>query len=349
MHPTLGANPRVLAQPAVKPAPRFTSIWPHQRRGDAQRLALPLPTSYGEQVNAVTPWLRRILLINLICQVGIILTGGLVRLTGSGLGCPTWPQCVPGSFTPVAHQEQGIHKFIEFGNRTLTFILVVASIAALVAVLRWARPRRDLIWAAGSVVFGVFAQAAIGGVTVLTGLSPITVSIHFVVSALLVLAAAYLYLRAGESHERISAAPRIVHLVGWLTCAVGALVIVLGTVVTGSGPHSGDADQPNRFGFDPRSVAWLHADAVMLLIGLVVAMVLACALVATPRARRAWSIVLLVCLAQGLIGYTQYFTGLPIALVAIHMVGAGVLVIALVNGLLALHNPVTDAQAVTES
>ncbi len=286
-------------------------------------------------------WYGPALLVNLAAQVGIIVTGGLVRLTGSGLGCPSWPQCTPGHFTPVARQAQGWHKYIEFGNRTLTGLLVVAAVAAFVAVLRWA-PRRSLVVAALAVIGGVLVQIVLGGVSVLAGLSPVIVSAHFLVSSAIVAAAAYLYLARDER----SSAPRL--LVPTLlaraaaaTAALGGLVIVLGTVVTGSGPHSGDAAHPTRYGFDPRTVSWLHADAVMLFTGLAVAVWLGVRLVGAPeRTRKAWTGVLHVIVLQGVVGYVQFYLGVPAALVALHMLLAALLVVALTRGLLSLRDRV---------
>lgn len=280
---------------------------------------------------------HRILFANLVAQVLIIVSGGLVRLSGSGLGCPTWPQCVPGSYVPVPHQEQGFHKVIEFGNRMLTGVLAVIAVLAVVAVWRWAKVRRLKV-AAATVLVGVAVQAILGGITVLTELHPVTVAAHFLVSAVLVAAAAYLWFARNDTDgEPRALVPDLVRRVAWFTCAVGAVVLVLGTVVTGSGPHSGDADAPARFGFDPRTISWLHADAVMLFIGLVVAVWLATRLTSTPTSvSSAWRAVLLVTLAQGLIGYVQYLTDLPAVLVLAHMLGAASLVVALANGLVSL-------------
>ena len=286
----------------------------------------------------VSPWLRRVLVANLALQVLIVVTGGLVRLTGSGLGCPTWPECVPGSFTPVPEPEEGFHQVIEFGNRTLTSVLSVVAVLVVAATWRWARDRRSLLRLSVLPLLGVLAQAVLGGVSVLTGLNPGIVAAHFLVSMVLVSLSAYLLHRAGEGDAPPAAQVRPeVRALAWVTAALGAVVLVLGTVVTGSGPHSGDADQPARFGFDPRTVAWLHADAVMLFLGLVVAVLLAVRVgAAWPPARRAWSLVLAVTLAQGAVGYTQYLTGLPEALVLVHMLGASLLVVALTRGVLAL-------------
>jgi cytochrome c oxidase assembly protein subunit 15 len=282
-------------------------------------------------------WLSPVLLANLVAQVGIVVTGGLVRLTGSGLGCPTWPECTEGSIAPTVEQAEGFHKYIEFGNRTLTVVLLVVALASVVLVWRRA-PRRAMKTAAVAVLVGVLLQAVLGGVTVLRGLDPVTVSAHFLVSMALVAAASYLWFARHES----GAAPRplvppLVARMAWTTTALGAVVLVLGTVVTGSGPHSGDADEPARYGFDARTVSWLHADVVMLFLGLVLATVLTARLASEgTRSSRAWLVVLGVSLAQGLIGYVQYFTGLPEAVVLAHMLGASLLVVALTNGLLAL-------------
>lgn len=280
---------------------------------------------------------RYILFANLVAQVAIIVSGGLVRLTGSGLGCPTWPQCVPGSYVPVREQEEGIHTFIEFGNRTLTGALGIIALLAVITVWRWT-PVRRLKIAAVAVLVGVAVQAGLGGITVLTDLHPVTVAAHFLVSAALVATASYLWFCRGEPDgEPTPVVPALITRVAQLTCVVGAVVLTLGTVVTGSGPHSGDADEPARFGFDPRTISWLHADAVMLFVGLVVAVWLATRLSSAPStASRAWWVVLLVTLAQGLIGYVQYLTDLPEVLVLSHMLGAALLVVALTNGVVSL-------------
>lgn len=286
---------------------------------------------------------HRILFANLVAQVAIIVSGGLVRLTGSGLGCPTWPECVPGSYVPVREQAEGFHKIIEFGNRTLTSVLAVIAILTVVAVWRWA-PVRRLKIAAVTVLAGVLVQAVLGGITVLLELHPATVATHFLVSAGLVAAAAYLWFARGEGDgEPTVLVPELIRRVAWLTSGVGAVVLVLGTVVTGSGPHSGDADTPARFGFDPRTISWLHADAVMLFVGLVVAVWLATRLSSAPASvGAAWRIVLLVTLAQGAIGYIQYLTDLPEVLVLTHMLGAATLVVALTNGLVSLRTITQD-------
>jgi heme a synthase len=285
----------------------------------------------------VNPWLRRALVVNLILEIAIVVTGGLVRLSGSGLGCPTWPQCVPGSFTPVPHQAQGFHKLIEFGNRTLTGVVTVAALLVIVAVWRWAPRRRALKRISVLPLVGVLLQAVLGGITVLTGLNPGIVAAHFLASMVLVALSAYLLYRVGEGDAApVALARPEIRALAWVTAALGALILVLGTIVTGSGPHAGDASTP-RFGLDPAAISWLHADAVMLFAGLVVAVLLAVHLTTTdPRPVRVWRAVLGVTAAQALVGYTQYLTGLPEALVMVHMLGASLLVVSLTYGVMSL-------------
>jgi len=283
------------------------------------------------------PWLWRVLLVNLILEIGIVVTGGLVRLTGSGLGCPTWPQCVPGSFIPVPHQEQGFHKLIEFGNRTLTSVVGIAALLVIVAIWRWAPNRRTLRRISVLPLLGVLLQAVLGGITVLTGLNPALVAAHFLASMVLVSLSAYLLYRVGEGDDvPVTLVRPEIRSVAWVTAGLGAVVLILGTVVTGSGPHSGDAATP-RFGFDPRTISWLHADTVMLFAGLVVAVLLAVHLTASDaRPRKVWHAVLGVTVLQGLIGYAQYLTGLPEVLVLVHMLGASLLAVSLTYGVLSL-------------
>ena len=289
-------------------------------------------------------WVRPILVANLIGEITIVATGGIVRLTGSGLGCSTWPECQPGSFTPVRTAESSYHDLVEFGNRTLTGVVGLLAIAALWVVLtRWPERRRLHAVAVG-VLAGIPAQAVLGGITVRTGLNPWTVMGHFLLSMVLVSLSTALVRGA---HDEVSGPGElVVHplarrlAVG--TASVGAVVLVLGTIVTGSGPHSGDADRPARTSFDPRFVSWMHADAVMLFCGLVIATLVAVRITATTdEARRSWDLVLVVTVIQGLIGYVQYFTNLPEILVLMHMIGASLLVGALTWGVLSTRrNPV---------
>jgi heme a synthase len=283
--------------------------------------------------------LRPVLVVNLVAQVLIVVTGGVVRLTGSGLGCPTWPQCVPGSYTPVVQHAQGWHNDVEFGNRLLTFVVGVAAVAVVVCVTAWVlrtgAPRRLLAFAAVPIV-GVVLQAVVGGITVLTGLAPAAVASHFLVSMVLVSASTVLLLALTRPAPAASARVEVRAVVAALA-VVAAVVLALGTVVTGSGPHSGDAETPSRFGFDPRTVAWLHADAVWLFVGLVLALIVVLRLAdATPIARTWARWLLVVTLLQGAIGYTQYFTDLPAALVAAHMLGASLLTVTVTGVVVAV-------------
>ena len=282
-------------------------------------MPLALPAAFSPDT------VSRVALVNAVANGLIVVTGGLVRLTGSGLGCPTWPRCTDESF--VATPELAGHGAIEFGNRLLTFVLTAAAIATVVVV--WRSTRRDLRPLAVLTFLGIPAQALLGGVTVLTGLNPWTVAAHFLVSAVLVALATTLWLRSREPGvgEPLLRRPFVLLVAG--IAAVTGVVLALGTVVTGSGPHSGDLDEEagvttvGRIGFDPELVSQLHADVVFLLLGLTVALLVALYATDSPgRVRRAARDLLVVQLAQGVVGYVQYFTDLPIALVLLHMLGA---------------------------
>jgi cytochrome c oxidase assembly protein subunit 15 len=271
-----------------------------------------LPTAFSPAV------VSRVALANAVANGVIVVTGGAVRLTGSGLGCPTWPRCTDASF--VVTPELAGHGVVEFGNRLLTFVLTAVAVATVVAVFRSAR--RDLRPLAALSLLGIPAQALLGGITVLTGLNPWTVAAHFLVSMVLVAVATVLWLRSREPGvgQPLLRRPFVLLVSG--IAAVTAVVLVVGTVVTGSGPHSGDP-KAGRTGLDPELVSQLHADVVFLLVGLTVALLVALYAVDSPgRVRRAARDLLIVQLAQGLVGYVQYFTDLPIGLVMVHMLGA---------------------------
>ena len=272
----------------------------------------------------------------MVLQIGIIVTGGAVRLTGSGLGCPTWPECVGGSIAPVPHQAQGaLHSWIEFGNRLLTVLLVIVILAAVVGAFRWGKGRSDwklIRLLAITQLIGIVAQIVLGGITVLTKLNPFAVSAHFLLS--IVLVAASLSLR-----ERVIAKARTVVLPTTrflirILAALSVIVITLGTVVTGSGPHAGDI-QAKRYHIDPRLISWIHADTVIALISLTLGLLLVIKVSESPENRsfigKKVLLFLSVCLGQGLIGYIQYFTHLPEALVAAHLLGAGVIWLTIWN------------------
>jgi len=271
---------------------------------------------------------RRVFAAGVVAQMGIVVTGGLVRLTGSGLGCPTWPNCYAGSLLPVKNQPQSFHRWIEFGNRTLTVVVVVVVVACIAAAWRQVPRRRPLVLLACAGLLGVLGQAVLGGVTVLTGLNPYVVAAHFLLSIALIAVAVALYERSADAGDG-PARPLVRTEVVWLSralVAVCAVVVVLGTLVTGSGPHSGDADHPARTGFDASKIAWLHADTVTLFVGLVLGTLVALRLVAAPAAaNRRIHVVLGVTVAQAALGYLQYFTGVPWVLVAFHVLLATVL------------------------
>jgi cytochrome c oxidase assembly protein subunit 15 len=277
-------------------------------------------------------------LLNAIANGVIVVTGGAVRLTGSGLGCPTWPRCTGASF--VTTPELAVHGVIEFSNRMLTFVLTAAAIATVVVVFR--SVRRDLRTLAVISFLGIPAQALLGGVTVLTGLNPWTVAAHFLLSMVLVAVATTLWLRSREPGVGGLLVGRPLQLLGAGVAAVTAAVLLVGTVVTGSGPHSGDP-KAGRTGLDPQMVSQLHADLVFLLIGLTAAMLVALSATDSPaRVRRAGRDLLVVELAQGVVGFVQYFTNLPIVLVLVHMLGA-VLITAFAARLLwSLRGPSSD-------
>ena len=271
---------------------------------------------------------RLISLANLIAQSGIIVTGAIVRLTGSGLGCPTWPDCAPGSLIPVAGQVEGFHKYIEFGNRTLTFLVLAISIALFVFSLL--NEKRNIIVWSFLPLIGTLLQAVLGGITVLTGLHPSTVMAHFLLSIVLVGISVKMY--AYFNNQRTSKVlPKIVDNYVKIVTLVGLAVIILGTITTGSGPHSGD-EIAARFNLDIRVIAWLHADSVLLFVGLVVGLLVISRI--NPESKQIYKItrtLFIICLVQGFIGYVQWFSGLPWILVSFHVIGAVITWIAITN------------------
>jgi len=265
--------------------------------------------------------LRPLALASLVANIALVVTGGAVRLTGSGLGCPTWPKCTDASYTTTA--AMGVHGTIEFGNRLLGAVLGLIAVACLVAALV-ERPRRgSTIRLALAVLLGIPAQAVLGGITVLTHLNPWVVGLHFLVSVALIAAAYALWRRTAEGDGTpVPLVPAPVRHLARITAVTALAVITAGVVVTGSGPHAGD-EHAKRTGLDPALVAQLHADLVFLLIGLTVALCFAMPATAAPRsAVLAAATLLVIELGQGLIGFVQYFTHLPVALVAAHMLGA---------------------------
>lgn len=265
----------------------------------------------------------RVLGLLVFLQSALIVTGGSVRLTGSGLGCPTWPECTPGSYVPVANQAEGqLHAWIEFGNRLLTFVLLICALAVVtfsVRVSKNAANKERVRSLAALQILGILGQGMLGGVTVLTDLHPLTVAAHFLLSILLIAGAISLrYELIGKPVEKITGLISfLMPIFVWLTF----LVLVAGTIVTGSGPHAGD-EKAQRFGFDPQVVSWIHADLVIALIVLAVMLLLIAHQSGMSLLVRRIGIFLLIAFSQGVIGYIQYFTGLPEALVAAHLIGS---------------------------
>ena len=260
----------------------------------------------------------------LFLQAALVVTGGAVRLTGSGLGCPTWPECTPGSYTPVPHQAEGqLHAWIEFGNRLLTFALFFAAIATIVAVFR--SHRRDLRFLALTQILGILAQGVLGGITVLTNLNPLAVASHFVLSIFLIAAATSLHSRRHNPYVRTSSPHVRISQFSLLHLLLSFAVIVVGTLVTGSGPHAGDAKAP-RLDLNIQHIAYLHGGLVALLLLLTIAFYFQ----GDHRyeTKRWLTVFFLLALAQGAIGYIQYIQGVPELLVGTHLLGSSLVWIA---------------------
>jgi len=263
----------------------------------------------------------------LVLQAGLVITGGAVRLTGSGLGCPTWPECTDGSIKPVISQaESQLHAWIEFGNRLIAWLILILALAALIYIIKKLKHRDDfkrLRLLAILQILGFLGQVVLGGITVLTKLNPISVSAHFVLT--LPLIAGALALRHRVLDRPVLQILPVTRTVTKIVTALTFGVLLLGVLVTGTGPHAGDADA-KRYPFNFRAISWLHADAVIALICLTIALYL------VVRVSEPISIIknfgkmilifLAICLAQGAIGYLQYLTGLPELLVGAHLLGA---------------------------
>ncbi|MFF3462924.1 heme A synthase [Streptomyces sp. NPDC002619] len=279
---------------------------------------------------------QRAALAALVMSVVIVVTGGAVRLTGSGLGCPTWPTCTDDSLTTT--RAMGVHGVIEFGNRMLTYVLCAAVGWAIVAARSqkpWRRHLTRLGWAQFWVVMG---NAVLGGIVVLVGLNPYTVAAHFLLSCALIAVAAVMWQRTreGDGAPRPLVGKAVQQLV-WFLVAAAVLLIAVGTVVTGAGPHAGDSSEVERIPIDWATVTKLHAVLAWIVITLTFALWFVLKAVNAPkgpldRTRELF----LVLLAQGVIGYVQYFTHLPEALVAAHMLGSAVIWIWVLRVLLSL-------------
>ncbi|MCW2904260.1 MAG: cytochrome oxidase assembly [Streptosporangiaceae bacterium] len=284
--------------------------------------------------------MRLLALLGVIVNAGIIVSGGVVRLTRSGLGCPTWPRCTGDSLVPTSNPHHSpVNMAIEFGNRTLTFLVLAVGVAVFIAALRFTPRRRDLVRLAAVQPLGVVAQAVLGGITVLVHLHPAAVASHYMLSAALVLAAVWLHVRASEADEtpRPLVGPglrRLSHVLG----GVVVLLLAAGTVVTGTGPHAGDDHAP-RFGFHIDQVARVHGTLAWITVLLTIALLIGLRRAGAPGAlRRRAAELMAVELAQGVVGYVQYFTGVPAPLVGLHMLGSALMWIAMLRVLFGLRD-----------
>lgn len=271
--------------------------------------------------------MRRWALAAIVVNVGITVTGAAVRVTGSGLGCPTWPRCTPDSFVPARIDSHApVNMAIEFGNRLLSFLVLAVAAACVIAAWQLSRGERGrpvLLRLALVQPAGVLVQALWGGVVVHTLLNPVTVSVHFLLSIGMTAAAVVLFARSGEGDAPAKlVVHRDIRTLSYVLSAAAFVLLLAGVVVTGTGPHSGD-DAASRFGFDIQDVVRLHTDIAYVVIGLTFALLFALRVSDAPgRARRAALVLLGVELSQGVIGYVQYFLAVPAALVLLHVLGA---------------------------
>jgi heme a synthase len=285
----------------------------------------PLPTLL--QIVRGPHALRGWAIVSLVMNIVIVVTGGLVRLTGSGLGCPTWPRCTEDSY--VSHPELGIHGAIEFGNRLFTLVLVIAAALTFISAMLYredGRPRTDLRWLAAGLALGIPLQGVIGGITVLTQLNPYVVGLHLLLSMVLIALAVWLvrkswHIAPARASGLSVAVTRVTFVLMWLA-------IWLGTLVTGSGPHAGDENAP-RSGLDAMLLTRLHTSVVYA----TVAASVICFLLLRSRAVL---LLLLVEIVQAGIGVAQYQLGLPIWLVALHLLGASLAIAATTNLMLSV-------------
>ncbi|MFF9762825.1 heme A synthase [Streptomyces caelestis] len=279
---------------------------------------------------------RRAVLTALVMAVVIVVTGGAVRLTGSGLGCPTWPKCTDDSLTTTS--EMGLHGVIEFGNRLLTYVLCAAVGWAIIAVRSEKPYRRGLTLLGWAQFWIVMGNAILGGIVVLVGLNPYTVAAHFLLSTALIAVATVMWqrVREGDAEPRPLVGKAVQQLV-WFMVAASVLLIAVGTVVTGAGPHAGDSSDVPRMPLDWETVSKLHAVLAWIVVTLTFALWFVLKAVDAPGGPLARTRELfLILLAQGAIGYVQYFTDLPEVLVGLHMFGSCVMWIWVIRVLLSL-------------
>jgi len=285
---------------------------------------------------------RRVTLAALVALGVIVVTGAAVRLTGSGLGCPNWPNCDAGHLSP--HGDTGYHGAVEFVNRTFTgLVSVLVIVAVLGSLVR--RPRRaDLTWLSCGLVVGVIAQIVLGGLVVIYGLSPPWVIAHFVVSMFLVADAVVLHHRAGlpDGRPTVTAVATGVQRMGWVLVGACAAVIATGTIVTGAGPHGGD-ENVQRLGIAVTDAARIHGITEnVFLVAVLVTLWLLSRTGAPAQIRHSGNLLLAVLFGQATVGYIQYFSGVPVVLVAVHIVGAVVVWSATLFFVLGLRVPAAE-------
>ncbi|MEU6126631.1 COX15/CtaA family protein [Streptomyces sp. NPDC047123] len=317
---------------------------PNVTRADIAQAARNPLAFIAERWTPTQRTVQQAALISLVMTVVIVVTGGAVRLTGSGLGCPTWPKCTDQSLT--ATSEMGFHGVIEFGNRMLTYVLCAAVGWAIIAARSQKPMRRSLTRLGWTQFWLVMGNAVLGGIVVLVGLNPWTVAAHFLLSSALIAVAGTMWQRTreGDAEPRPLVGKAVVQLV-WVLVAASVLLIAVGTVVTGSGPHAGDSSDVPRMGFDWEAVSKLHAVLAWIVVTLTFALWFVLKAVDAPpgplaRTRQLF----LILLSQGAIGYVQYFTDLPELLVGLHMFGSCLVWIAVLRVLLSLRErPVTTA------
>ncbi|MFF6876357.1 MULTISPECIES: COX15/CtaA family protein [unclassified Streptomyces] len=309
---------------------------PNVTRADAQA-ALRNPLAFIAARWTPEPrTVRRAALSALLMAVLIVVTGGAVRLTGSGLGCPTWPKCTDDSLTTTS--AMGFHGAIEFGNRMLTYVLCAAVGWAIIAARSQKPYRRGLVLLGWVQFWIVMSNAVLGGIVVLVGLNPYTVAAHFVATSALIAVATVMWQRTreGDAAPRPLVGKAVRQLVWFLTAAAAALILV-GTVVTGAGPHAGDSSEVERMPVDWETVSKLHAVLAWIVVTLTFALWFVLKAVDAPKNPLARTRELfLILLAQGVIGYVQYFTDLPEVLVGLHMLGSAVMWIWVLRVVLSL-------------
>lgn len=317
-----------------------------------------LPTEY-------TPWVKTMAYAVVLANIFLIVSGGIVRLTGSGLGCDTWPRCSTTEGTWTTTPEMGIHGLVEFGNRMLTFVLMAVTVLAFLAVLRIVMPQlsnfgelfpklftglrsreykyADLFNLTLLLLWGIPLQAVVGGISVHLKLNPWMITAHFYLTGIMIGISAIYLNRVLRYFEKTSSASErvleenlplgasVMRILGWMGLILVAYLVFMGTIVTGTGPHAGDPEA-HRHAFHPIVVTRLHSGGVWLYCAIVLLLfVLVRKNNWPPSLKKGINLVLLMLTYQGIVGYTQYFNGLPIWLVELHLLGSGLFVWASIS------------------